>query len=181
MQPPKAADASDAEPRPEEGQDRAQAPAQKPAPEQKPSSATERERKQGRDQEPAQQARPHHLVGSTLSTVRAAEEADRVSGDEPLLPARVHRPSDLMRVLVGVLAIAILFSIAAFAHGTTTGLENDINKGTDQAPDVLIKIAGLVSSIAVLLVPVAFAIERLIKRDGLRIADGVLPPCSRTG
>ncbi|MGW1734489.1 lysylphosphatidylglycerol synthase domain-containing protein [Streptomyces sp. NBC_00121] len=174
MQPPKAADASDAEPRPEEGQDRAQAPAQKPAPERKPSSATERERKQGRDQEPAQQARPHHLVGSTLSTVRAAEEADRVSGDEPLLPARVHRPSDLMRVLVGVLAIAILFSIAAFAHGTTTGLENDINKGTDQAPDVLIKIAGLVSSIAVLLVPVAFAIERLIKRDGLRIADGVL-------
>ncbi|CAM5384839.1 Flippase-like domain-containing protein OS=Streptomyces microflavus OX=1919 GN=HUT09_23835 PE=4 SV=1 [Streptomyces microflavus] len=35
-------------------------------------------------------------------------------------------------------------------------------------------MAGLVSSIAVLLVPVAFAIERLIKRDGLRIADGVL-------
>ncbi|MER7806801.1 lysylphosphatidylglycerol synthase domain-containing protein [Streptomyces sp900116325] len=174
MQPPKAADASDAEPRPDEGQDRAQAPAQKPEPERKPSSGTERERKQERDQEPALRARPPHLVGSTLSTVRAAEEADRVSGDEPLLPARVHRPSDLMRVLVGVLAIAVLFSIAAFAHGTTTGLENDINKGTDQAPDVLIKIAGLVSSIAVLLVPVAFAIERLIKRDGLRIADGVL-------
>ncbi|MGC5002189.1 lysylphosphatidylglycerol synthase domain-containing protein [Streptomyces sp. NBC_00353] len=174
MQPPKAADASDAEPRPEEGQDRAQAPERKPAPEQRPSSETERELKQGHGQEPAQQARPHHLVGSTLSTVRAAEEADRVSGDEPLLPARVHRPSDLMRLLVGVLAIAVLFSIAAFAHGTTTGLENDINKGTDQAPDVLIKIAGLVSSIAVLLVPVAFAIERLIKRDGLRIADGVL-------
>ncbi|MET9477973.1 lysylphosphatidylglycerol synthase domain-containing protein [Streptomyces sp. NPDC002917] len=174
MQPPKAADASDAEPRPEEGQDRAQAPERKPAPEQRPSSETEREPKQGHGQEPAQQARPHHLVGSTLSTVRAAEEADRVSGDEPLLPARVHRPSDLMRLLVGVLAIAVLFSIAAFAHGTTTGLENDINKGTDQAPDVLIKIAGLVSSIAVLLVPVAFAIERLIKRDGLRIADGVL-------
>lgn len=174
MQPPKAADASDAEPRPDEGQDRAQAPAQKPEPERKPSSGTERERKQERDQEPALRARPHHLVGSTLSTVRAAEEADRVSGDEPLLPARVHRPSDLMRVLVGVLAIAVLFSVAAFAHGTTTGLENDINKGTDQAPDVLIKIAGLVSSIAVLLVPVAFAIERLIKRDGLRIADGVL-------
>ena len=72
MQPPKAADASDAEPRPDEGQDRAQAPAQKPEPEQKPSSGTERERKQARDQEPALRARPHHLVGSTLSTVRAA-------------------------------------------------------------------------------------------------------------
>lgn len=100
--------------------------------------------------------------------------ADEVEGDEPLLPARVHRPSDLMRLLIGVLAIVVLLAIAAFAHGTTSGLEQDINKGTGQAPDLLIKIAGLASSIAILLVPVAFAIERLIKRDGLRIADGVL-------
>ncbi|GAA3820091.1 lysylphosphatidylglycerol synthase domain-containing protein [Streptomyces phyllanthi] len=99
---------------------------------------------------------------------------DEVEGDEPLLPARVHRPSDLMRLLVGVLAVVVLLAIAAFAHGTTSGLEKDINKGTGQAPDLLINIAGLASSIAILLVPVAFAIERLIKRDGLRIADGVL-------
>ncbi|MFJ8109783.1 lysylphosphatidylglycerol synthase domain-containing protein [Streptomyces sp. NPDC096132] len=106
----------------------------------------------------------------------ACEEVhvDEVEGDEPLLPARVHRPSDLMRLLVGVLAVIVLLGIAAFAHGTTSGLEQDINKGTGQAPDLLIKIAGLASSIAILLVPVAFAIERLIKRDGLRIADGVL-------
>ncbi|MEU5367307.1 lysylphosphatidylglycerol synthase domain-containing protein [Streptomyces sp. NPDC005925] len=99
---------------------------------------------------------------------------DEVEGDEPLLPARVHRPSDLMRLLVGVLAVVVLLAIAAFAHGTTSGLEQDINKGTGQAPDLFIKIAGLASSIAILLVPVAFAVERLIKRDGLRIADGVL-------
>ncbi|MFB8772272.1 lysylphosphatidylglycerol synthase domain-containing protein [Streptomyces broussonetiae] len=99
---------------------------------------------------------------------------DAVEGDEPLLPARVHRPSDLMRLLVGALAVAVLLAVAAFAHGTTSGLEQDITKGTGQAPDLLIKIAGLASSIAILLVPVAFAIERLIKRDGLRIADGVL-------
>ncbi|MFE0135478.1 lysylphosphatidylglycerol synthase domain-containing protein [Streptomyces sp. NPDC059037] len=99
---------------------------------------------------------------------------DRVAGDEPLLAARVHRPSDLMRLLVGILAIAVLLAIAAFAHGTTSGLAQDIDKGTDQAPDALIRFAGLTASIGVLLVPVAFAIERLVKRDGLRIADGVL-------
>ncbi|WTL46200.1 lysylphosphatidylglycerol synthase domain-containing protein [Streptomyces sp. NBC_01497] len=99
---------------------------------------------------------------------------DRVSGDEPLLAARVHRPSDLLRLLVGLLAIAVILFLAAFAHGTTSGLEHDISRGTGQAPDLLAKFAGLLSSIAVLLVPVAFAIERLIKRDGLRIADGVL-------
>ncbi|MFD5789343.1 lysylphosphatidylglycerol synthase domain-containing protein [Streptomyces sp. NPDC127037] len=144
MQPPKAADASDAEPR------------------------SDGDRQEPDTKQPS--ARP---AGSTLAS---SEEAltERVSGDEPLLPARVHRPSDLMRLLIGVLAVVVLFSVAAFAHGTTTGLEQDINKGTGQAPDLLIKLAGLVSSIAVLLVPVAFAIERLIKRDGLRIADGVL-------
>ncbi|MET9882488.1 lysylphosphatidylglycerol synthase transmembrane domain-containing protein [Streptomyces sp. NPDC006430] len=100
--------------------------------------------------------------------------ADQVEVDEPLLAARVHRPSDLVRLLVGILGIAVVLSIAAFAHRTTAGLEADISQGTGAAPDLLIKVAGLVSSIAVLLVPVAFAIERLIKRDGLRIADGVL-------
>ncbi|MFD7778496.1 lysylphosphatidylglycerol synthase domain-containing protein [Streptomyces sp. NPDC001939] len=106
--------------------------------------------------------------------IDADAHSERVDGDEPLLPARVHRPSDLMRLLVGVLAIAVLLSIAAFAHGTTSGLQQDISKGTGAAPDLMIKFAGLASSIAILLVPVAFAIERLIKRDGLRIADGVL-------
>ncbi|MFI5861962.1 YbhN family protein [Streptomyces sp. NPDC051546] len=133
----------------------APAPAPAPAPVQKPAPAPA----------PDDVEAPH---GHTPTA------ADQVEVDEPLLAARVHRPSDLVRLLVGVLGIAVVLGIAAFAHGTTAGLEADISNGTGQAPDVLIKVAGLVSSIAVLLVPVAFAIERLIKRDGLRIADGVL-------
>ncbi len=99
---------------------------------------------------------------------------DRVSGDEPLLPARVHRPSDLLRTLLGILGMAVVLAIAAFAHGTTAGLEKDIGHGADQAPPLLIDFAGLTAGVAVLVLPVAFAFERLIKRDGLRIADGVL-------
>ncbi|MEV0373899.1 lysylphosphatidylglycerol synthase transmembrane domain-containing protein [Streptomyces sp. NPDC050636] len=99
---------------------------------------------------------------------------DRVSGDEPLLPARVHRPVDLLRLLLGVVGIALVLALATFAHGTTQGLENDIGTGAKAAPRLLINLAGLTSSVAVLIVPVAFAVERLIKRDGLRIADGVL-------
>lgn len=103
-----------------------------------------------------------------------ASPIDRVSGDEPLLAARVHRPSDLLRLLTGILAIALVLGIAAFAHGTTSGLAEDIHNGTVETPDLLLKLAGLFSSIAILILPVAFAIERLVKRDGLRIADGVL-------
>ncbi|MER5478319.1 lysylphosphatidylglycerol synthase transmembrane domain-containing protein [Streptomyces sp. NPDC002734] len=113
---------------------------------------------------------PPEPSGATV----APDDGDEVQGDEPLLPARVHRPSDLMRLLVGLLAVAVLLAVAAFAEGATSGLEQDINEGTTAAPDLLIKVAGLASSIAILLVPVAFAVERLIKRDALRIADGVL-------
>ncbi|MFD8466025.1 lysylphosphatidylglycerol synthase domain-containing protein [Streptomyces cyaneofuscatus] len=183
MQPPKAADASDAGERPPsapEPADRTSEPAgeraertPEPAGERAPNAPARAEAVRAEAPVAATASTSGHLTGSTLASAEAAL-SDRVSGDEPLLPARVHRPSDLMRLLIGIAAIAVLFAIAAFAQGTTTGLEDDISKGTEQAPDLLIKIAGLVSSIAVLLVPVAFAIERLIKRDGLRIADGVL-------
>ncbi|MGC5346147.1 lysylphosphatidylglycerol synthase domain-containing protein [Streptomyces sp. DT171] len=174
MQPPKAADTSDAEPH-QNGSGTSGTPAHG-------SDTTGTDRTSGpgtgtgrpkADPTTVPSTGSEHLAGSTLA---ATEDTwvDRVSGDEPLLPARVHRPSDLLRLLIGVLAIVVLFTVAAFAQGTAAGLEEDINNGTGQAPDLLIKLAGLVSSIAVLLVPVAFAIERLIKRDGLRIADGVL-------
>ncbi|MFC5718785.1 YbhN family protein [Streptomyces gamaensis] len=99
---------------------------------------------------------------------------DQVSGDEPLLPARVHRPADLVRFFLGIIGIALVLALAAFAHATTTGLEKDISESTGKAPQFLTSIAGLGANIAIFIVPVAFAVERLIKRDGLRIADGVL-------
>ncbi|MFF2812442.1 lysylphosphatidylglycerol synthase domain-containing protein [Streptomyces sp. NPDC058000] len=99
---------------------------------------------------------------------------DRLAVDEPLLPARVHRPADLLRLLLGVAGIALVLALATFAHGTTQGLKNDIGQSAGAAPPLLINLAGLASSVLVLIVPVAFAVERLVKRDGLRIADGVL-------
>lgn len=102
------------------------------------------------------------------------DHIDKVSGDEPLLPARVHRPADLVRLFLGIVGIALVLALAAFAHGTTTGLAQDVSESTGKAPQLLASFAGLTANIAVFIVPVAFAIERLIKRDGLRIADGVL-------
>jgi uncharacterized protein (TIRG00374 family) len=94
--------------------------------------------------------------------------------DEPLLAARVHRPADLVQFFVGLLGIAVVLAVAAFAHATTSGLETDITKGTERAPDFFSSFTGTTASVAVLIVPVAFAVERLLRRDGLRVADGVL-------
>nr|WP_235031869.1 lysylphosphatidylglycerol synthase domain-containing protein [Actinacidiphila yanglinensis] len=97
-----------------------------------------------------------------------------MSVDEPLLAARVHRPADLVRFIMGLLGIGVVLAVAGFAHATTNGVETDISKGAERAPDFFSSFTGTTASVAVLIVPVAFAVERLIKRDGLRIADGVL-------
>ncbi|MFE4975043.1 flippase-like domain-containing protein [Kitasatospora sp. NPDC056651] len=102
------------------------------------------------------------------------DDAPHLDVDEPLLAARAHRPSDLIRFLAGVLGIVAVFVLAGIATSTTTGIEQDIATNAPHFSAVFSTITGLVSSVAVLAVPLAFAVERLIKRDGLRVADGVL-------
>ncbi|MFC1417388.1 flippase-like domain-containing protein [Streptacidiphilus cavernicola] len=115
------------------------------------------------------------LVKRPRSTLPAETRASsHVSVDEPLLAARVHRPADLIRFLLGVLGVAAVFVLASIATSTTSGLQDDITSGVTKVPDFLTTITGVVSTAAVLIVPLAFAVERLIKRDGLRVADGVL-------
>ncbi|WP_344963265.1 lysylphosphatidylglycerol synthase transmembrane domain-containing protein [Streptomyces thioluteus] len=77
-------------------------------------------------------------------------------------------------MLLGIVGIALVLALAAFAHATTSGLEADVKESAGHAPATLANLAGLTANIAIFIVPVAFAVERLIKRDGLRIADGVL-------
>lgn len=177
MSPPDGA-ATDDGARPDDGRAARPEPVPEPRPEPpRPDGRTDRTDPAGEAKAKSEADEPEATASAETADGahgHAATDADRVEVDEPLLAARVHRPSDLVRLLVGILGIAVLLGIAAFAHGTTVGLEEDISKGTGQAPALLIKVAALVSSIAVLLLPVAFAIERLIKRDGLRIADGVL-------
>ncbi|MER6049372.1 lysylphosphatidylglycerol synthase domain-containing protein [Streptomyces sp. NPDC001793] len=137
------------------------------------------------DQPPDEPPLEHHKTadGAPRTGARRPEgvpqdtgefHVDRLAVDEPLLPARVHRPADLLRLLLGIAGIALVLALATFAHGTTQGLKNDIGQSAGAAPPLLINLAGLASSVLVLIVPVAYAVERLIKRDGLRIADGVL-------
>ncbi|MFJ2864697.1 flippase-like domain-containing protein [Kitasatospora sp. NPDC087314] len=102
------------------------------------------------------------------------DDTPHLDVDEPLLAARAHRPSDLIRFLAGVCGIVAVFVLAGIATSTTTGIEQDIATNAPHFSAVLSTITGLLSSVAVLAVPLAFAVERLIKRDGLRVADGVL-------
>ncbi|MFI6509335.1 YbhN family protein [Streptosporangium sp. NPDC050855] len=92
---------------------------------------------------------------------------------EPLLPQRIRRPSDLLRFLATLLALVAVILLALVAKKTLNGLEGDVADGTNRAPFLLSGLAGVLSASAMLGVPVAFAIERVFHRDGLRVAEGL--------
>ena len=104
----------------------------------------------------------------------AASVAEDVPVQEPPRPARIRRPSDGIRALamLGLLGLVVL--LPTIAQQTATGIQSDITHGTAHAPQFLRNLASLVSTFGVLAVPVAFAADRLIRRDGLRIAVGLL-------
>jgi uncharacterized protein (TIRG00374 family) len=93
---------------------------------------------------------------------------------EPALTARIRRPSDAIRFLLSVGLIGLILAFAHVARQTTTGLSSDIAHGTERAPHLFLNLAEMVSGIGVLAVPAAFGVDRVIRRDGLRIAIGVL-------
>ncbi|MEU4211569.1 lysylphosphatidylglycerol synthase transmembrane domain-containing protein [Streptomyces sp. NPDC026206] len=79
-----------------------------------------------------------------------------------------------MRLLAALLGVVAVLVLAGVAHNTTTGITSDITSGATKVHGLSTTLAGLLSGVAVLLVPFAFSVERLARRDGLRLADCVL-------
>lgn len=103
-----------------------------------------------------------------------AGPSDANPAAEPRTGPRVRRPLDRLRFLLGLLGLALVLGIAWGAQSTTSGVEQDVSHGSAHASGLLIDLVGFVASCAVLVVPAAFAVERLVRRDGLRVAGGVL-------
>ncbi|WP_204060855.1 lysylphosphatidylglycerol synthase transmembrane domain-containing protein [Microbispora corallina] len=93
---------------------------------------------------------------------------------EPLLPQRIRRPSDALRFLLTLLSLAAVVLLALALQRTLNGLETDVQAGTGRAPEVLSAASGLLGGVAVLVVPVAFAVERVFHRDGMRVTQGLI-------
>ena len=110
--------------------------------------------------------------------VSGSSPADGAAGEitvvEPPRPARIRRRSDLIRLLTTLGILGLVLFLPAILQQTTSGIQSDIAKGTAATPHFLLSLASLVSTFGVLAVPVAFAADRLVHRDVLRITVGLL-------
>ncbi|WP_230421388.1 lysylphosphatidylglycerol synthase transmembrane domain-containing protein [Actinomadura soli] len=94
--------------------------------------------------------------------------------DEPARPDRIRRPADAIRFAASVVGLAAVMLLVSIAQETTHGLHTDIAEGAAHAPRLLLSLATLVSSFGVLAAPIAFGIERLFHKDGMRVAIALL-------
>ncbi|WP_232835838.1 lysylphosphatidylglycerol synthase domain-containing protein [Actinocorallia populi] len=101
--------------------------------------------------------------------------------EEPSLPGRIRNPTTLVRALACLGGLGLLLLLSTLATQTTTGLETDISRGTEQAPHFLLSLAGLTASFGVLAVPVVFAVDRIVRRDGMRVMFGLFAAIAGLG
>nr|BFE84119.1 hypothetical protein GCM10020093_067200 [Planobispora longispora] len=59
------------------------------------------------------------------------------------------------------------------ARKTLNGLEADVADGTRRVPFLVSGLVGGLGGVAMLAVPAAYAVERVLHRDGLRVAEGL--------
>ncbi|REF00210.1 lysylphosphatidylglycerol synthase transmembrane domain-containing protein [Thermomonospora umbrina] len=125
-----------------------------------------------RAEDPAED--PTEDPGEAERRLAAFRAAAASTVHEPSQPQRIRRPADAIKFAASVAGVVGVLLLVNFAKGTTLGLQTDIREGTKQAPHLLLSLATLISSFGVLAVPVAFAVERLLRRDGLRVAVALL-------
>ncbi|MFG3054249.1 lysylphosphatidylglycerol synthase domain-containing protein [Kitasatospora sp. NPDC048239] len=106
-----------------------------------------------------------------------------IPGGPPAEPAepgtgRIRQPAALIRLFVGVAAIALTLLLADYARATTGGVAADVAQLARLVPRPLAKAVGVLSTAALLLVPAYSAARRLLaadRRRGLQqVADGLL-------
>ncbi|RKE19853.1 lysylphosphatidylglycerol synthase transmembrane domain-containing protein [Streptomyces sp. TLI_171] len=113
-----------------------------------------------------------------MATVIQADESQDPRTAGPARGAwqadRVRHPAALIRLLAGLCWIALVLLLAEYARSSALGLDTDVARGADLLPWPPVKLAAALCGGALLAVPLGFAVDRLVRADGRRIADGVL-------
>jgi uncharacterized membrane protein YbhN (UPF0104 family) len=77
---------------------------------------------------------------------------------------RVHHPADLVGVVLSLTGIVLLLVLAVFAHGTTTGLTEDVQDVASTVQRVLFVPVTVLEGLATLIAPIAVLVELLLRR-----------------
>lgn len=93
--------------------------------------------------------------------------------EDEILDPRLRRPSDLGRAALALLSILAVGLLAYVAHGTTSGIDQDIASGANRLPTAIIFVANLVSGLSVIVFPSAVAIELISRKRARQLLEAI--------
>jgi uncharacterized protein (TIRG00374 family) len=116
-------------------------------------------------------------VAGEAGTPEAADEADedaRTVIEAPEPPARVHRPLDLARLIVALFALVAALLIGSQTVHTVAGIGADVNAAIRPVPATIVVLATVASGLMLLALPIAVAIDLLVRRRFRILAEALL-------
>ena len=90
-----------------------------------------------------------------------------------VIPRRLRRPIDLLRLLAAFVTAALVLAISYFASATAAGLESDLTQASGRIPSVIVVAANLIGLLGVLALPLAAAFDLMLRRRGRMLGEAL--------
>ena len=115
---------------------------------------------------PPAQMPPAPTMGREADPETVVIEAD-------VIPRRLRRPIDLLRLVSAFATSALILAVSYFASSTAQGLESDLTKASGRIPEVIVVAANLIGLLGVLALPIAAAFDLMLRRRGRMLAEAL--------
>jgi uncharacterized membrane protein YbhN (UPF0104 family) len=124
--------------------------------------------KSGGGKATGEQVTPENATGEHPT----GEQSIVVEAPEP--PRRVHRPLDLVRLLVALLSLGGALLFGAFTVHTVAGIGQDVTAATGPLPGPLVVLLTIGSGLMLVILPLGLGVDLLYRRQFRTLADGLL-------
>ncbi|MEZ5115102.1 MAG: flippase-like domain-containing protein [Candidatus Nanopelagicales bacterium] len=105
---------------------------------------------------------------------RLTSDLHTVVIEDGVIPRRLRRPIDLARLFLALVLMIAVVLLAYFATSTTEGISEDITEGAALLPDLVVLGLNIVGGIGLLGLPIAVAINLLVRRRGRQLFDALV-------
>jgi hypothetical protein len=92
---------------------------------------------------------------------------------EDQLERRIRKPVDLLRCVLSCIEVMALLVTGIAASATTSGAQTDLVSASHRLPHALVVVASPVALFALLILPVAMAVQLLVRRQFRRLGEAV--------
>jgi uncharacterized membrane protein YbhN (UPF0104 family) len=92
---------------------------------------------------------------------------------EDQLERRIRKPVDLLRCVLSCIEIVALAVAGIAASATTSGVQTDLVGASHRLPHALVVVASPVALFALLILPLAMAVQLLVRRQFRRLGEAV--------